>query len=116
MDRHTLTLAELTDRAEEIQAEAWGRSLPTARLAHLIAHLFTPDPPPFYDLPPAQRETLHIIQAEPGVNVSEIARRREVTPRAALNAVTQLERAGLIRTELITEGQNIRACYPVEAP
>lgn len=64
----------------------------------------------------AQRETLTIIQAEPGVNASEIARRRRVTPRAAHDAVMRLERAGLIRTALDTKRRNVRRCYPVETP
>lgn len=67
---------------------------------------------------PATLETLSIIRAQPGINPTDIARERGVTPRAAHTTVIYLERLQAVRTEIEPRDGNRfhRACYLTETP
>lgn len=68
-------------------------------------------------LRPAAAETLQIVQEEPGVNPSQIAALRDVTPHAAHSTVAYLERLGYITTRLepgLAHTALTRSCYPAQ--
>ena len=66
--------------------------------------------PPVDTLTGAARATLALIHETPGINLSQIAHRRGVSPKAAQTTVLRLERAGRIRTE---RDVTTRRCYPI---
>lgn len=90
------------------QREARGASKDEMQL---YANLLTLMRPPRPKLRPASRETLAIIQQQPGIHPTAIAALRDVPQNSAHKTVRFLERNRFIRTEM--QG-NHRACYAVE--
>lgn len=107
-----LTHAELIERVKLLQAYAKTQKTMPSQLGKMLEALLEPEP--LEMVSPAKVEVLELIRQNPGINISELARRRGVLNGSIRTTLLYLERKKLIRTERqkLKDGPIVRACYP----
>lgn len=112
-DAGGLAHTELVRRVKVVQAYANTQKTTPSQLQKMLDMLLEPEP--LEMIAPAKLEVLELIRQNPGINVSELARRRGVLNGAIRATLLRLERKNLVRTELVKldGGPMVRACYVI---